>query len=89
GDKNEIDIKGRDFYDLFWFLQKKVEPNWRMLKKMTGIKNKNKLKKILMERIKKTVTPQKLAYDLNNFIADKQFINDFSKNYLEILKRYF
>lgn len=88
GKRNEIDIKGRDFYDLFWFLQKKIEPNWKMLKKMTGIKNKEELKKVLMERIKKTVTPQKLIYDLNNFIADSQFVKDFSKNYLSIIDKY-
>lgn len=88
-EEDKIDIKGRDFYDLFWFLQKKVEPNWKMLKKTTGIKNKDELKKILMERIKKAVTPQKLIYDLRNFISDNQFVEDFSKNYLQIIGKYF
>lgn len=88
GEKNQIDIKGRDFYDLFWFLQKQVEPNWPMLKKMTGIKNKAELKKVLKDRIKKSVTPQKLAYDLKNFISDQVFIDEFSKNYLAIIDRY-
>lgn len=88
GKQNQVDIKGRDFYDLFWFLQKKVEPNWKMLKKITGIKDKNELKKILKRRIKKAITPQKLAYDLNNFIADQQFVIDFSKNYLTIMEKY-
>lgn len=88
GKKNEIDIKGRDFYDLFWFFQKGVEPNWQMLRRMTGIKDRQELKKALLDRIKKSVTPQKLAYDLNNFIADRGFVDDFSKNYLEIMKNY-
>lgn len=88
GEKNQIDIKGRDFYDLFWFLQKQVQPNWLMLKKMTGIKNNQELKKVLKDRIKKSVTPQKLAYDLKNFITDQVFIDEFSKNYLTIIDRY-
>jgi len=88
GKENEIDIKGRDFYDLFWFLQKKIEPNWKMLEKMTGIKNKEELKNILKKRIEKIVTPQKLAYDLGNFISDSQFVQDFSKNYLAIMNKY-
>ncbi len=87
--ENKIDIKGRDFYDLFWFLQKGVEPNWKMLKKTAGIKDKNQLKKILIKRIEKVVTPQKLSYDLNNFISDNQFVEDFSKNYLKIINKFF
>jgi hypothetical protein len=89
GKKNEVDIKGRDFYDLYWFFQKGVDPNWKMLKKMTGIKNSRELKAVLKERIKKTVTAQKLTYDLKNFIADEQFVKDFSKNYSVIMERYF
>lgn len=88
GDKNQIDIKGRDFYDLFWFLQKGIEPNFKMLNNTAGIKDKKELKKILMQRIKKVITPQKLSYDLNNFISDHQFVEDFSKNYLTIINKY-
>ncbi len=86
--ENQIDIKGSDFYDLFWFLQKGVEPNWKMLKKTAGIGDKKKLKEVLIKRIKKVVTPQKLAYDLNNFISNNQFVEDFSKNYLKIINKY-
>jgi len=87
GEKQQIDIKGRDFYDLYWFLKNDVQPNMAMLKKMTGIKNKKELKRILKERVKKTVTPQKLNYDLKNFISDQEFTKDFSKNYLEIIEK--
>jgi len=87
--ENQIDIKGRDFYDLFWFLQKGIEPNWKMLKKTAGIKNKKELKEILIKRVKKVVTPQKLSYDLNNFISDNQFVEDFSKNYFTIINKFF
>lgn len=85
---DQIDIKGRDFYDLFWFLQKGVEPNWKMLKKTAGIKDKKELRDVLILRIKKAVTPQKLSYDLHNFISDNQFVDDFSKNYLKIIDKY-
>jgi len=60
-----------------------------MLKKTAGIKDKNQLKKILIKRIEKVVTPQKLSYDLNNFISDNQFVEDFSKNYLKIINKFF
>lgn len=87
GKKNEIDIKGRDFYDLWWFLQKKVTPNWKSLAKSAGIKNEKELKKAVAERLK-MVTPYKLAFDLQNFLSDTEFVNDFSKNYNKIIKKY-
>ena len=86
--KSQIDIKGRDFYDLFWFLQKGIEPNFKMLNKTAGIKDKKELKNVLIQRIKKVITPQKLSYDLNNFISDRQFVDDFFKNYLKIISKY-
>lgn len=87
GKKQETDIKGRDFYDLYWFRQNNVKPNWRCLKKITAVKNETELKTLLMKRIGKTVTPQKLSYDLKNFLPDSTFVSDFSKNYLELIKR--
>lgn len=86
--EDQIDIKGRDFYDLYWFLQKGIEPNWKMLKKTAGIKDNKELKEIMMKRIKKVVTPQKLSYDLKNFISDNQFVEDFSKNYFTIMSKF-
>lgn len=88
GKKQEIDIKGRDFYDLFWFFKNQVKPNWPMLKKTTLINNERELKAILKERIEKFITPQKLTYDLRNFIADQEFVSDFSQNYFEIINKY-
>jgi predicted nucleotidyltransferase component of viral defense system len=84
-DKNKIDIKGRDFYDLFWYLKKKIEPNWSELKKTLQIKDKNDFKKIIENRIEKNVNTKKLAYDLKNFFADQNFVNDFCKNYKKII----
>ena len=88
GKKQEIDIKGRDFYDLYWFFENKIVPNWKMLEKSTGIKNMMQLKIILKERIKKGVTEVKLNYDLRNFIADNEFVSRFSKNYTRIMMKY-
>lgn len=87
GKKQEIDIKGRDFYDLYWFLENKITPNWKTLRKTTGITNEKELKRALLERIKKSVSPQKLEYDLKNFLPEPNFVADFSKNYPEIIKK--
>lgn len=85
GDENEIDIKGRDFYDLFWYLKKKTEPNWPELEKSLQIKNKDDFKRIIKNKIEKNVNTEKLAYDLKNFFADQSFVNDFCKNYKKII----
>ncbi|HHE45722.1 MAG TPA: hypothetical protein ENL05_00005 [Candidatus Moranbacteria bacterium] len=85
GKGNEIDIKGRDFYDLYWYLEKGIQPNYFNLKKTIGIGDKEKLFEELKKRIEKNVTPQKLSYDLKNFFQNQEFVNDFCKNCKKII----
>lgn len=86
GQNNEIDVKGRDFYDLYWFLKNGVRPNMKLLKKTTGIASQRQLKAKITARIA-ALTSQKLSYDLQNFIADQEFVADFSKNYHKIIEK--
>lgn len=88
GDANEVDIKGRDFYDLFWYLEKGVEPDWRNLQRIVKIGGWAELKKVLREKIDARVTPRKLSYDLKNFFPDQSFIADFCQNYKKIIAKY-
>ena len=87
GKKSQVDIKGRDFYDLYWFLKQGVEPNWEILDKLVGINSKKEFKKVVAKRIEQVVSPQKLAYDLKNFFSDQEFISAFCRNYKAIFKR--
>lgn len=89
GAENEIDIKGRDFYDLFWYFQNGIEPDYETLKKNLKIKNKKDLKIKLKQRIEKQVTPLKLKRDLKNFLPDQEFAEDFCNNYNELMSGYF
>lgn len=86
GKKQEIDIKGRDFFDLFWYLQKGVSPNWQRLADLTGIKTPRALGQELEKRIEQAVTPQKLAYDLASLFESQQFSSGFAKNYQTLIK---
>ena len=88
GKENEIDIKGRDFYDLFWYLQKDISPNWNNLKSSLEIADQEELKKELLKIIDKNITSQKLSYDLKNFFPNQDFVSDFCKNYKKIIKKY-
>jgi len=87
GKKNEVDIKGRDFYDLFWYLQNKVEPNWQELA-VVGISNKAELRDKLFDLIDKKVTAQKLVFDLSKFFPDQVFVDEFCKNYKQLIVKY-
>ena len=85
GKENEIDIKGRDFYDLYWYLEKGVVPNYRNLKRSIEISNQKELYKELKKRIAKNITSKKLSYDLKNFFKEQSFVDDFCKNYKQII----
>jgi predicted nucleotidyltransferase component of viral defense system len=85
GKENEIDIKGRDFYDLYWYLEEGVKPNYKNLKKSIKINNEKELYRELKNRIEKKVTSKKLSYDLKNFFKEQNFVDNFCKNYKEII----
>lgn len=88
GRKQEVDIKGRDFYDLFWYLQKGVWPNWPRLADLTGINTPYELGKELERRIERAVTWQKLSYDLFPLLENQEFVSDFARNYQILMKKY-
>lgn len=88
GKDNEIDIKGRDYYDLYWYFDKRIKPDFAILSAKFGIKNEIELKKLLKEKIEEKVTEKKLFYDLTNFFAEQEFVVGFCKNYKEIMRKY-
>ncbi|MCK4264574.1 MAG: nucleotidyl transferase AbiEii/AbiGii toxin family protein [Candidatus Aminicenantes bacterium] len=76
-------VKGRDYYDLMWYLDKGVEPNLRCTE---GIRNKSDLRKMLLEQVRK-VDSQSLKYDLESLMEDRDFLDDLGDNFKEILAR--
>lgn len=87
GKENEINIKGRDFYDAYWYLSHNVKPDFKNLMGLK-ISNQQDLKRALRKKIDQEVTAQKLAYDLKNFFPDQKFIVDFCKNYEKIMDKF-
>lgn len=88
GESNAINIKGRDFYDLYWYFEKGVKPDFAVLSEKLSISNENELKKALKEKIEKDVDEVKLAYDLRGFFSEQEFVVGFCKNYKEIMRKY-
>jgi len=78
-----INVKGRDYFDLMWYLQKEIKPNLDCIKEVENIKD---LKKKLLD-ITNKIDSQSIILDLENFIADREFAKNLGKNIKEILKK--
>lgn len=85
-DKQEkvlMSVKGRDYFDLMWYLQKGITPNLNCLE---GIKNLDELKEKLLKIIE-NIDSKSIQLDLEPFIEDRNFVINLSKNIKDILKR--
>lgn len=79
-------FKGRDYYDLFWFLEKKVTPNWAYLFEITSFNSQDEILTTLKQKLCQAVKKKKfLKEDLLPFFADRGFVERFIDN-LEILQ---
>jgi hypothetical protein len=76
-----IKVKGRDYFDLMWYLDKGIKPNLNCLE----IKDKEQLKNKLMAVIDK-IDYRSIVLDLENFISNRDFVINLSKNIKNILK---
>lgn len=76
-------VKGRDYFDLMWYLEKNIKPNFDCL---GGIKNENELKSKLLETIGK-IDSASIYLDLESLIDNQNFVKNLSKNLKDILKR--
>lgn len=63
-------VKGRDYYDLMWYLEQGVRPNIRCIE---GLSSEKELYRRLLESVKK-ITPQSIKYDLEGLIEDQNFV---------------
>jgi len=76
-------VKGRDYYDLLWYLEKGVRPNFRCIE---GITNKEELKEQLLAVVMK-VDARSIRFDLESLIDNPELVKNLSKDIQEILKR--
>lgn len=76
--KSGITIKGRDYYDLLWYMQNKVVPDTKLLKD-NGYTTK-KIFKEIGEKVEK-ITSKDLLTDLIALHPDTIYIKDWCKNF--------
>lgn len=83
---SDIFIKGRDYYDLVWYMQLKVTPNEHMLQKLTDLEI-NEVWIQLDNKVKK-IKYNDLYQDLAPFLENKSYIKDWCLNFQDFYKRY-
>lgn len=76
-------VKGRDYFDLVWFLEKKVKPNYKYLREITDFKDKAGLKRELKRKVKE-VDLKILEQDLTPLFRDKNFVKNFSLSFKKV-----
>ncbi len=77
-----ISVKGRDYFDLMWYLQKGITPNFDCLEDVDGPKDL----KIKLLKIIEKIDSKSIILDLENFVNDVHFVKNLGKNIKEILK---
>lgn len=76
-----LSVKGRDYFDLMWYLEKGIKPNFDCLE----VKNMKELKVKLLSQVDK-IDEKSLILDLENFVADKDFVMKLGKGIKNILQ---
>ncbi len=76
-----IKVKGRDYFDLMWYLNKNVKPD---LKCIEDIKNYEELKNKLIKQAQK-IDARSIKLDLEALVKDTEFLDNLSKNLKNIL----
>ncbi len=78
-------VKGRDYFDLLWYLQKGIQPN---LSCMEGFGSMKDLKEKLLAMIT-TIDSKSIQLDLEALIDNPNFVKNMSKNMKAVLERRF
>jgi len=92
GKENIQTIKGRDFYDLLWYLKRGVKVSPLLVNERLGLKSLDisSLNLEVFEKVELACSKYKNDFesDLLPFISNPVFIKDYVNNYLDEIKRY-
>ncbi len=78
-----VKVKGRDYFDLLWYLQKGMKPNLDCIEDANTM---DELKEKFLAIVSK-IDSQSIQLDLEALIADANFVNNLSRNMKAILER--
>lgn len=83
GKDNLITFKGRDYFDLIWFLEKKAQPNFDRLCDLLKIDDLGKILDLLDKKVA-AVKEEYLKDDLLPLFADRKFVDSFVANFKKL-----
>lgn len=90
---NTNDFKGRDVFDLVWYMSRNVQPNWKRLKiLLAGTDYETRSWPGLLNDIEKkleNIKKSHIAGDIQYFIEDQNVLHAFLSNYSEIFRQYY
>lgn len=91
GEENRQTIKGRDFYDLLWYLKRGTQLNFSFLRERVESPKMTleEMTELVEDKVIQACTTYKNDFknDLLPFISNQGFISDFIDNYLDEFKR--
>lgn len=84
---SNINIKGRDYYDLIWYMQKGIKPNPKRIK---AYGKGWTVKKVFQELDKKVerIKTKDLLVDLEPFFIKHTYIKTWCENFQDLYKKY-
>ena len=81
--KTIVKVKGRDYFDLLWYLQKDIQPNISCIE---DVKSMKELKEKLLAMVA-SADSKSIQLDLEALIDNPTFVNNMSRNMKAILER--
>ncbi len=87
--QDKFDFKGRDFYDLIWFLENSIKPNLKRVQQIVkaeqgkAIDNYNDIWELIRKRIE-NIDTQGIYADMKNLVESPEGIKQLANNYLDI-----
>lgn len=85
--KTDIAIKGRDYYDLIWYMQQNIKPNENKLFDFDSDYNITSVFDLLDKKVAK-ISFQDLYADLAFLFENQEFIKEWCENFQELYKKY-
>ena len=87
GKGDKITFKGRDYYDILWFLQKGIKPDLERLKDVLNTDDMAEIYLMLLGKTEK-INPSYLKEDLLPLFEDSRFMENYCQNYKEMVKKH-
>lgn len=89
---DQYDFRGRDFYDLIWFLENGFQPNLARVKEILKAEQEVRITSyrelwLLIEKRIKGINTKGIYDDLKNIIPGEESVKKLADNYLEIYKK--